>query len=621
MSFFRASCFRRKYTFFLAAFPLLAVPATLLAQADGAPDAEIVVTATGAAQRLDEVGQAITVIDAVTIETRQTTAISDLLATTPGVTVTRAGGIGSQSAVRIRGAGSAQTLVLIDGVRVNDPSEPAGAFDFGALLAGSIDRIEVLRGPNAIAWGSQAIGGVVAVTTETPAGRPALRLSGEYGDYGTAQGTASASYGFGPVTARIGGSYVTTDGISALRSGTETDGFDQYGVNGRVGIALSDAVAIDIRGYFTRSKTAFDDGFALVDSNDVATARQLIGYAGLTAKTFGGRLSSRLAYSRARIDRSYTGSFDFDAHGVSDRVEYQGDARVSAAVRGIFGAEYEWTRLRTFDAFSGTDRRSTGIGSAYAQLLVEPFQGVHLTGGIRHDEHQTFGGKTTFGANGVWTTGSTTLRGSYAEGFKAPSLSQLYGFGGSTSLRPEQSQSFDIGIEQRLVGNSLRLGITYFERTSTNLIVNNPVTFELSNVARATANGAEVELTARPVPALTLVANYSYVRSINRSPGDANFGRDLELIPRQSFSSSLDWDAGLFAIGSTLILVGDSFNDKANQRPIDGHVTADVRASIKVGRRIELYGRVENLFDARYETVAGYGTLGRNAHVGVRVKI
>ncbi|MFM9977781.1 MAG: TonB-dependent receptor plug domain-containing protein [Sphingomonadaceae bacterium] len=593
----------------------------LLPAAAFAQQPEIVVTATGVPQSIAEVGQAITVIDRATIETRQTTVLSDLLATTPGVTVSRTGGIGSVTSVRIRGAASAQTLVLIDGVRVNDPSEPAGAFDFGPVLAGFVDRIEILRGPNAVAWGSQALGGIVAITSRPPADTPALDLSAEYGDYETARATASASYGVGPISARFGGSYARTDGVSARSAGTEADGFEQYGANGRVGVALGDAVALDLRGYYTRSKNAFDSPFSAGDTNDEAVARQLIGYAGLTANLFDGALANRIGVSHARIDRAYTGGFDFEAHGTSNRAEYRGDARFGEAVRGVFGVEYEATRLRTFDAFSGTDIRTTGIWSAYGQLLVRPLAGLNLTGGVRHDEHRTFGGKTTVGANAVFTVANTTLRASYGEGFKAPSLSQLFGFGGSTDLRPEETRSIDIGIEQRLIDNRLRASITWFDRRSRNLIVSNPATFQLSNIARAEADGIEFELAARPVPALTLTANYSYVRSIDATPGGANEGRDLQLVPRQHMSASVDWVRDRFTLGATILVVGDSFDNRANTVRIDGYATADIRASVALGEQFSLFGRVENLFDAQYETVSGFGTLGRNGHVGIRLAL
>ena len=142
---------------------------------------EVVVTATRAAQPLSEIGQAVTVIDRAEIERRQTVVVSDLLATTPGVTVTRNGTVGALTSVRIRGAEADQTLVVIDGVRVNDPSSTGGGFNFGNLLSSSVERIEVLRGPNSVPWGSQAIGGVVNIITAAPTEGIQARANADYG--------------------------------------------------------------------------------------------------------------------------------------------------------------------------------------------------------------------------------------------------------------------------------------------------------------------------------------------------------------------------------------------------------------------------------------------------------
>lgn len=181
------------YRSLLLATALAAAPA----HARPADDA-IIVTATRAAQPAGETGQAITIVDRATIETRQAVSISDLLSTTPGVTVSRNGGIGSLTGVRVRGAEADQTLVLIDGIRLNDPSSTGGGFDFGNLLADTIERIEILRGPNSVPWGSQAIGGVVNIVTAGPGEGAALSGHAEYGYADTAQAVANAGIGFGP---------------------------------------------------------------------------------------------------------------------------------------------------------------------------------------------------------------------------------------------------------------------------------------------------------------------------------------------------------------------------------------------------------------------------------------
>ena len=198
---------------------LALVAATPVAAQDNSRSDDIVVTASGIEQSKDEVGQAITVIDAETIETRQTTDVVDLLATTPGVRFNRTGSTGSVAGISIRGAETTQTLVLIDGVKVNDPSGIGDGYDFGHLLTGNISRIEVLRGSNSVVHGSQAIGGVVNLMTATPEAGFTGRASAEYGYSDTVNAKADVSGTAGRVSGGIGGAYFRTDGISSAAVG------------------------------------------------------------------------------------------------------------------------------------------------------------------------------------------------------------------------------------------------------------------------------------------------------------------------------------------------------------------------------------------------------------------
>ena len=194
---------------------LIAAGTPALAQSDTRAD-PIVVTANRDARPLDEVGQSVTVIDADEIAARQSQAVIDLLRTVPGVGATRAGGLGTAASVNIRGADPQQTLLLVDGVKLDDPASPSGGFDFGNLLVGNIDRIEVVRGSQSVIWGSRAIGGVVNVITQEASDQPELRAAAEYGWRDTANAVANASGKFGAVSASIGGQYLRTDGFSAF---------------------------------------------------------------------------------------------------------------------------------------------------------------------------------------------------------------------------------------------------------------------------------------------------------------------------------------------------------------------------------------------------------------------
>jgi vitamin B12 transporter len=590
---------------------------------------DIVVTASGFAQPRVETGQAISVIDQDRLDTLQVTTIADAIAALPGVRVATRGSVGGQSSAFIRGGNSSQTLVLIDGVRINDPSSPNGQFDFGALLTGNVERVEVLRGPNSIIWGSQAIGGVVNIQSATPTQDFAATASAEYGRYDTAQARANISGTSGILEGSVGGTYFTTGGISSLRSGTERDGYRNYAANGRLKVNVSDSFSLDFRGYYNRGRVEYDSPFgAGGDAVPISRNKQFVGYVGANLSLLDDRLKSRISYARTDITRVGSDpvvfSFNtFDVKGNVDRFELHNSFAVADAVTLVFGAEHE--RIYASTSFEGfaPDIASNKVTSGFAQAIVRPFAGLSVTGGIRHDDYTTYGGQTTLGGNIAYTPneGRTVLRATYGEGFRAPTLSEGQPPFGNPNLKPETARNFDLGAEQGFLNGKARFGITYFNRRSTDLIVGNPANFFTpENIQRAKSEGVELELFLKPTATLDVRANYSLVNARIKSPG-TQFNNRLALRPRDSANVSIDWQTPWkAAIGASLSLTGDSFDNLANTVRLDGYVLAGLRAAVPLGDRFEIYGRVENLFDTKYEIVRSFGTYGRNAHIGVRAK-
>ncbi|QOV94717.1 TonB-dependent siderophore receptor [Novosphingobium sp. ES2-1] len=621
---------------------LLLSAATLPAVAH-AEDAEtIIVSANRTQQSTSEVAQSVTVITLDDIATRQSAGVADLLRSVPGITVTSNGGLGTTTSVNIRGAESDQTVALFDGVKLNDPSTPGGGFNFGNLLTGNIERIEVVRGSQSVLWGSQAIGGVVNIVTRAPTEKLALNLASEYGWRDTARVVGNISGKFGPVSANVGAGYLRTDGFSTFnetRGGTERDGYRNIGANAKFNIALSDAVSVDLRGWYSDGKVGIDGfpppTYSFGDTPEFARTKELIGYAGLNAALFDGRFRNRIAYTltdtrRRNVD--LTGGIEFEtfnAKGRNERFEYQGNFDITDAASATFGAETEKASFRTSSYGGPFAIASARINSFYGQLSAKPVAGLTLSAGLRHDDHDTFGGKTTFSTSALFTPneGNTVLRASYGEGFKTPSLYQLFSDYGNKLLRPESSRSWDAGITQKLLDGRIEVGATWFHRDTRNLInfisCRLPLTGICSgrpngtydNVAKARAQGLEFTLALKPVDALRVQANYGYVDAIN-----AMTGLDLARRPRHSVnvSADYDWAFGL-KTGATITHVGASFDNAANTRKLDGYALVDLRAAFPVTHNIELYGRIENLFNEQYETSLRYGTPRRAAYAGVRL--
>ncbi len=611
-----------------AAAALVLLPATAFA----ADDDTIVVTANGIAQPRDEVGQAITVIDLKTLETQQTSVITDILRTVPSVNIARNGGVGAQSSVFIRGGDSSQTLVLIDGVRINDPSSPNAAFDFGALLTGNIGRVEVLRGPNSVIWGSQAIGGVINIQTLEPTERFAVNARAEYGYQDTANVQANVSGRTGIVSGSIGGGLYRTTGISALVGGTERDGYRNASANGKLKIAFTDDLSLDFRGYYNRGEVQFDSTFPLSPNALPETENeQFLGYVGLNAKLLDGRFTNRLSYTRtdiSRIGSDVVRPVNFNVNAIKatlDRFEYHGAFDVVDAAKLVFGVEHERSFASTFFPANGPgtvpDPAKTTVTSGFGQLIVKPFTGLTLTGGARYDDYSDYGGQTTFGANFAYTpnNGKTLIRGTYAEGFRAPTLTEALLPFGNVALKPETAKSFDVGVEQSLLDGKILATATYFRRNSRDLITFSFMTFQSENIAKARGEGAEFGLALRPTSNLNVAANFSFVDATSRSPG--SFGNQLARRPQENVNLSADWKTPIgLSIGTTITLTGDAFDNLANTRRLDGYALVGLRAAYSVNDRIELFGRVENLGDENYQTATGFNSLGRNAYVGARVK-
>lgn len=627
-------------------FKTILLTATVLSPAiahaeDGSSDT-IIVTASRSAQPLSKTGQSVTVITAEDIKTRQSSAVVDLLRTVPGVTFTRNGGLGTSTSVNIRGADSDQTVALIDGIKLNDPSSPGSGFNFGNLLTGNISRIEVVRGSQSVLWGSQAIGGVVNIITREPTEDLTFNAQAEYGWRDTGQLVGNVSGKMGPVSASIGAGYLRSDSFSTFneaRGATERDGYKNYGANAKFNIALSDAISVDLRGWYSNGKVGIDGfappTFAFGDTNETARTEELVGYAGLNVAFFDGRFRNRFAYAytdtaRENLDLSgATPLQTFDAKGKNVRLEYQGNFDIADGYALTFGAENEKSSYRSSSFGGPISGANARLNSVYGQLSATPITGLTLTAGGRYDDHDTFGGKATFAANGVYSPndGNTTIRASYGEGFKTPSLFQLFSDFGNTTLKPETSQGWDAGATQKLLNGAIEVGATWFNRDTNNQIVfiscplprtgictNRPFgTYD--SVARARAQGLEFSLLLKPVDALTVQANYSWINAENRANG-----LKLARRPSQSVNASIDykWAFGL-ETGATVTHVGTSFDNASNTRRLEGYVLVDLRASYPITEGVSLYGRIENLFDEQYETIFRYGTPRRAAYAGVRV--
>jgi len=619
------------YCFLLLA-SALASPAFAQASSE-----EVIVTAVRTPTPANRVASSVTVLDKTAITASQQFTVSDLIARTPGVTASRTGGFGTTTGVRIRGAESDQTVVVIDGVKLNDPSSPGGGYDFGDLFVGDAAQIEILRGPQSTLWGSQAIGGVVNIVTQLPKAEFQGTGEAEGGSRGTAAAKANVGGSQNGISWELAGNAFRTDGISAIApefGGHERDGYRHYGTSGRILADLSDDVSLDLRGYWSHGKVGLDSSFGPPDVADYQTSTNWTGYAGLNFALFNGTFKNRVGVTHDQIDRdnvdpTITTGDDrtFIAHGRNDHVEYQGNLALAKGWNTVFGAEHEHSRFSAISPQFQTDpdRGNVSIDSVYGQINGTLVEHLMVTGGMRYDHHQTYGGHALFSGGAVWSSGGTTFRASYGEGFKAPTLYQLYSAYGNLALNAERAHGWDAGIEQKF-GEHFTASLTWFDRDTHNLIefagfpprADRPFGY-YQNVDKAKAHGIEAGATAR-FGGLTLAANYTWTDAEDRSAG-ATYGNQLIRRPRDTANADVTY-AWAFGLTTTVAVTHAShaFENSANTIRLGSYTLIDLRAEQPIGQGLSLFGRVENIGNKHYETAYRYGTLGRSFYGGIRVK-
>jgi len=616
---------------------------------DAGADA-IFVTALRTPVAVDRVSSSITVLDADDLALAQPLALTDVLVRTPGLSLARNGGYGQVTSLRVRGADPAETVVVIDGMRMSDATATNGGFDFSQLFADDIARVELLRGPQSILWGSSAMGGVIDVTTVAPT-KP---LQGDFGVEAGSHQTVDAHAGLGGTSSlvdwRISGTAFTTEGIPTLVGGTQPNGYTRQAASGTLTFHIAANVSLDLRGYWDSGRNSFSDTYSnypAIYAGDYALTKQWSGYAGLNIALFDGRFKNRFSVQQDQTDsedltpiNAQYGSpaLTFIGHGKIRRYEYQGTLTPATGIDLVFGAEREEQHMRTgspYDAVQAYELfpETANTNSVYGEARVTPLKGLTLNGGVRYDHQSQFGGNTVFSAGGVYTPddGTTVVRATYDEGYKAPSLYQLYSDYGNTMLRPEHAKGWEVGATRALFGKAVQVGATWWERHTTNLI-NFAYCTETStqpackingfgyydNVNKAEGRGLELTGQAR-VSHLFASGNYAIVVNEDRTPDAATYGNQLPRTPRHLFNAELGYDLP-YGVTTTVAMrrAGASFNDSTYSKVLAGYTLFDWRAEWKVQPALTLFGRVENIGNRQYQTAYGYNSLGRTVYFGIR---
>ncbi len=616
----------------------------------------IVVTATRSPEKISHTGGSISVVTAEEIKTNQWRTLDEVLASVPGIVVRRTGSPGSTTSINLRGQPAKHVVVLIDGVEANDVSSINRGPVLDHILTDDIARVEVLRGSQSTLYGSESIGGVINIITKKGDKNTASAYT-EAGSYGTVKGGAEFSVGSDKIRFSGGASRAHSDGFSAApedNGNQEDDSYENLTLHGRLDLRPVELLRLSLIGRHIDSELDVDDwdvnnawlNRLADDTNDIIDAKSdfLRGEVGL--ELWDGRWEQTFGIGYTRHERRYFNPADRGLNlrkeendrflGTMQKLDWQNTLRLHRTNTLVFGAETEKEIYRhemnvTQSNFNDKDYRFEATTDGfYLQDQIDLFDCWTTTLGVRRDDHEQFGGHTTWSVATtvrIKKTG-TRLKASFGTGYKAPSLFELYGRSGydyfdgivgNPNLKPETSKSWDLGFEQSLWGGRVAFGSTWFLINTKDMITweTDPNTWDglYRNTTQVRSTGLESTLSFKLPKNLTLDLRHTFTEA-----KEVKTDRFLQYVPRHTAHATVTWryldNRGTLAVCATH--VGNRFEDRANNENLSDYTLVDVAASYKINDYWTVTGRVENLFDRAYEDTANYSVPGIGAFIGVQ---
>jgi vitamin B12 transporter len=600
---------------------------------------QIVITASRVPEPESKSPASATIIDTQRIERLGEPLLPSLLRLTPSAAVTTLGPSGLLTEVRIRGAEANHTLLFVDGIKIDDPAS-GDTPRFELLNADLASRIEVVRGPQSALWGSEAIGGVIAVNGVDDL--PGYGATLEAGSFGFLRANASEAIVSDHASLAGAVGWQRATGIDSFSGDGDKDGYRNLSARLRGTVNLGPTAKLGATAFVLTGRAQFD-GYdpvtfehsdTLDSSRNRLAAGRLWAQFGSASSKWSGRVGATLLGSSNRnllgedpVNRTRGTRRTLDA-----QVE-RGFSTGSVAHRLIVAAESVRETFTARDVIYGgaTDQdRSRSHQSLTAEWRASASA---LTGdvAVRRDLFNRFTDASSLRASLLAQLGKGfALAGSYAEGIAQPTFFDLYGFfpnnfAGNPSLKPESSRGFEASLRFRRA--DLQASLTAYRQRLHDEIVDvfDPVTFLSSTenrVGTSRRRGVEADVAWQVAPAFRLSANYSYLRA---TQPDSVTDRQLYELrrPRHSGALAADGAIGRWSYGASLAFVG-SHLDREEVAPfaivrLSSYWLAGARLAYAVKPGVELFGRVSNLLDARYRDSAGYRTEGRGFYAGIRL--
>ena len=602
-----------------------------------AEPAAIVVTASRTEEKASDTPASATLLDSGRIERLGPPLVSDLLRLVPSVAVSVSGPQGSLTQVRIRGAEANHTLLFVEGIRANDPAagnEPR----FELLDADLASRIEIVRGPQSALWGSEAIGGVIAVQGEAP-GSGGSQAFVEAGSHQDLRGAGRTSFGDDERGLSLGIAAQRSDGIDSFSGDGDKDGFGHIALRGSGHYRVTSDLLLGASGFAVSGRSQFDgfDPATFLHADTLDESRNRLAAGRITA-LLGGRESRYLLFGASLLGSSNRNSLDGDS--LNRTSAKRGTAELEGGIQ-LGGHQFVAALEGEHESFSAHDTAFGGLtrqdrSRDHRSLTVEwrSAQMGPVTAGVavRHDMFSRFKDATTFRASTMIDLGSgVSIAGNYGEGIAQPSFFDLYGFFpgsfvGNPGLKPESSRGGEISL--RYIALPVTFALTYYRQRLKEEIVDrfDPDTFLSTAVNSASGSrrqGLEAEASYAPSDALHLTATYAWLDASEPTAPDGGQIKEQRR-PKHSGSIAADGVSGRFSYGASIAYTGARIDTNFDLFParrveLAAYWLASARIAYRLTNALEAHFRIANAFDDRYEDVVGYRTEGRSIHAGLRV--
>jgi len=620
---------------------------------------DVVITATRTPSNTLELANSISTIDSSEISNKSSFNAFDVLRNEYGMSFSQQGTKASVSNVYIRGANSSHTLVLIDGVEVNLPSDPSNFYNFFSLPTENISRIEVLRGPQSTLYGSNALAGVINIISAQGTGKPVSNISIEGGSYNTFKGTVSSLGKLDKFNYSIGLSRIKSDGYSAASekyntdslNSFERDGYQLDNINLIIGYEFLDNFKTDFVIRYNKSNSGLDQSFGSPEFWDDPTyvfdQKEFFIRGQARLNLLDNKWNQKFGLTYFSNVREY--SFDTSAasfysswsnyDGKKYKADWQNDFQFFENNLITAGVEFELEETSSeyylISNFNPPDYASiipkvdVNTFGVFIQDQFKVGESFFGTMGVRLDKNSQFGSAFTYRiapAYMFWKTG-TKFKATLGTGFKAPSLFYLYDpLYGNPELDPEKSLGWDAGVEQFFWSEGFSFGATYFFNKFDSMFGFDPITFKTININKAETKGVEIFTKAVVTEGFDVKANYTYTKAIDKSENTADYDKQLVRRPEHKAGMFLSYSFTQSANANIeFIYVGEreepDFINYPSRIIMPDYFLINLAAHYDLFSFLRLQGRIENLLDKQYEEIYGYGTAGFSVYCGISLKV